>query len=520
MLRGDKEVNRGTSWLTWLAPFVAFAALVFATLANFLAHNEYPFARPEVGVLASGAVIGALGFTLLYARQRQRGRSFFEGLLAALFVDLNLTFSWSYLVTITVGLGVVAYTYFREASLLRPMAVIGTVILVSSVLGLNGSSEWIRSTPAKSTSSIGQRPGRALLHIILDEHIGIEGIPGADPEAAALKKELTSFYVSNGFTLYGRAYSEHLHTVNAIPHVLNYGRRLGRAANRTGVDVGPTVHFDTLSRQGYRLKILQFTFANLCRGTPHATCTTYDAASPVPTLRVPLSTSERTLLLLGKIYALSGLAKQWAPGRWTRPFREAGRSGSVGGLAAFDHLTKELRGAQLGDAYFAHIFAPHYPYTVRADCSYLPWREWKSRRSGVHLRERQRAYFAQVRCTTAKLQRALNAFRSSPGGAKGIVIIHGDHGSRITVRDPTNEDSRYLSKADMIAGFSTLFALQAPGVASQYVSEPESIARLLGEFSASGFHQQPVPRKGAKHEVTLDNRDWEPKRRYDLPKAW
>ena len=513
-------MNRVTSWLTWLAPFVAVAALVLATLANFLAHNEYPFARPEVGVLASGAVIGALGFTLLYAGQRQWGRSFLEGLLASLFVDLNLTFSWSYLVAIAVGLGVAAYTYFRESSLLRPMAVIGTVILISSVLGLNGSSEWIRYSPAKPTSSIEQRPGRALLHIILDEHIGIEGIPGADPEATALKKELTSFYLSNGFTLYGRAYSEHFHTVTAIPHVLNYGRHLGRAANKTGVDVGPTVHFDTLSRQGYRLKILQFTFANLCTATPNATCTTYEATSPVPTLGVPLSTSERALLLLGKIYGLSGLAKQWAPGRWTLPLREAGRSGSVAGLAAFDHLTKELSNAQVGDAYIAHIFAPHYPYTVRADCSYLPWREWKSRRSRVDLRVRQRAYFAQVRCTTAKLRQALNAFKSSPGGANGIVIIHGDHGSRITDRDPTDEESRYLSKADMIAGFSTLFALQTPGVASQYIREPESIARLLGEFSASGFRQQPVPRTGAKHEVTLDDRDWKPKRRHDLPKAW
>ena len=46
-----------------------------------------------------------------------------------------------------------------------------------------------------------------VVHILLDEHIGIEGL-GGDAAADAMKERLRSFYVNNGFRLFGGAYSE------------------------------------------------------------------------------------------------------------------------------------------------------------------------------------------------------------------------------------------------------------------------------------------------------------------------
>jgi hypothetical protein len=513
----------------------AGAAVVAATVTNFLAYNGYPLIRPEVGVLAAGTLVMTMVMACLYAGQRQWGRSLLEAVLAGLFVDFNITSDANYYVAIAVALGVGAYTFLRSASLLRPMAVIGAVIFVTSAAGLGKPSKWISTAKAKTASPpISNRPKTAILHIILDEHIGIEGIPTNLPDGARLKAELQSFYRANGFVLYGRAYSEYLHTINAVPNVMNYGKQLARSGSRNGVDVGPTVHFQKLADQGYRLKILQSSFAEFCAGTPFADCTTYSASSPTATLYVPLSTGERTQLLLAKMATLTALSRgaTSAVRRISKLFRragiaqprlphhEAGRSSTAGALMAFDALTAELHRAQPGDAYFAHLLAPHFPYIVRADCSYLPWEDWKSRLSRTAVSERQHAYFDQVRCTTAKLKIALNAFRRSSAGPNSVVIVHGDHGSRISRKDANLQNVGTFDESDLLAGFSTLFAVRAPKLTAKYIEEPQPIALLLRDFTTSQFQNAPRPLVGTKHSVMLDDGDWKPQRRYPLPEQW
>ena len=44
----------------------------------------------------------------------------------------------------------------------------------------------------------------AIVHIILDEHIGVEGLPATNPETPAIKQELRSFYQSRGFAQQSR----------------------------------------------------------------------------------------------------------------------------------------------------------------------------------------------------------------------------------------------------------------------------------------------------------------------------
>src|SRR5690606_25049734 len=106
------------------------------------------------------------------------------------------------------------------------------------------------------------------------------------------------------------------------------------------------------------------------------------ASSPTATLDLPLSIGERTQLLLAKLASLTSISQgaTLAVRRSAKLFRlagmvqprlphhEAARSSTAGALMAFDALTAELNRARAGDAYFAHILAPHFPYIVRADC--------------------------------------------------------------------------------------------------------------------------------------------------------
>ena len=72
----------------------------------------------------------------------------------------------------------------------------------------------------------------------------------------------------------------------------------------------------------------------------------------------------------------------------------------------------------------------------------------------------------------------------------------------------------------MIAGFSTLFAVRAPGVAAAYSNERLPLVPLFRDFAASGFRSAPHPTPPGKHTVFLADKDWKPVRRVPLPASW
>lgn len=508
--------------------FAAGSLLMGASLANFLAHNAYGYLHPEVALVASAVLALCAGMALFYRSQRAWGRALLEGLLAATFIDFNTDLLW---LAGLVGVGVGLVVWRSSQSVLGPMAVFGAVVLVTTLLGVGGDHAWIKREQHSAPSTALATPAPAILHLILDEHIGLEGLPGNDDGARRLRRELQSFYLAQGFAVYGGAYSEHLHTSNAIPHILNYGRALGQGTNAKGVVVGSTAHFRALAGKGYRLTVVQSDFADFCRGTTVRECVTYDSSSLRPTLAVPLTASERAGLITVKFLSLSDLAvnafRVWdaiaylsgsrAP---TLNLENDGRSSSVAALAAADVLIAKLREARPGDAYFAHLLLPHFPYVVRADCTFLPWESWEWRQSTASIESRQRAYYDQVRCTMRKVAQALTALERSPAGRNAVVIIHGDHGSRITRRDPNQVNMGKFSDSDLIAGFSTLFAVRAPGVGSAYFADAQPAADLLRDFVASDFSTAPRPVAARVRGVRLDGGQLKLSPRVPLPAEW
>ena len=54
-----------------------------------------------------------------------------------------------------------------------------------------------------------------VVHLIFDEFIGLAGIPSI-PDGEAARDQLRSFFLDNGFLVFGHAYSRFVHTRNAI----------------------------------------------------------------------------------------------------------------------------------------------------------------------------------------------------------------------------------------------------------------------------------------------------------------
>ena len=447
-----------------------------------------------------------------------------------MFVDLN---SDSHALLVAVGLGVGAFTFWRRTSLLGPMAVIGSVVLLTTLAGLGSRTPWLKVQSAKPAAAP-DKSLPAIVHIILDEHVGVEGLPAANPGMPALREKLKAFYARRGFALYGGAYGRHLHTVNAIPYTLNYGRRLGAGASMKGARIGRTDYLSGLARRGYRLEILQTDFVDFCSDATYEKCVTYWSASLAPTLSLPWGPADRARLIAIKFAALStiarGLQEPWnllAPRLRRHGFRaedlrihSSAASSTVAAMLAFDMLRDSAARIQPGQALFAHLLLPHYPYAVASDCRYLPHGKWKVRRFVHAQRVRESAYFDQLRCAQRKVDLVLDALAKSPAGANSIVIIHGDHGSRITKLDPNIRNAGRYSDADMIAGFSTLFAVRAPGVAPAYYRGRAPVASLLRDFALGDFRNAPSPSPDARPTVFLENRALKPVRAVALPAAW
>jgi hypothetical protein len=374
----------------------------------------------------------------------------------------------------------------------------------------------------------------AVLHIILDEHLGLEGFSALGPKGAELRKELEAAYVGAGFTMFSRAYSEHMHTANAIPQVLNYGRRLGLDHSSVGVKIGPTEHLQFLSKSGYTLRIFQSDFADICSGASYASCTTYDSFSLRPVLDVPLTATERAKLITLKFLTLSQLS-YWLLDGWNDAVPVARQIGlnppvakltstaltsSVASFAALDRLNSQLSAARPGEAHIVHLLLPHYPYVLSRECKLLPRSSWDWRVSNSPLAIKQRAYMEQVRCVTTKVLEAVELFRSSPGGKNGAVIIHGDHGSRITQIDPQLGSIGRFKDSDLIAAFSTFFAVRTANGEGGYVNDAQPITPLVHDFARRGFKSPPQVDPAAVRGVILDDSEWRPRVRVPMAKDW
>ena len=124
-----------------------------------------------------------------------------------------------------------------------------------------------------------------IVHIVLDEHIGIDGIPDDIEGGKQLKKALASFYVKEGFHLYSKAYSHYTRTYNSIPNLLNFMPRalddIYFADNKQGNILTKNNYFKYLSEKGYKIRVYQPNFINFCKADKvHlASCYTYPVHS-------------------------------------------------------------------------------------------------------------------------------------------------------------------------------------------------------------------------------------------------
>ena len=494
-----------------VAPFL----LLVTPLVAYLQYQRYSLANPEVVVFvllmaAAALVLGAVSVSV-----PALGIITLAGLITFV-VDIQARSpGLTRLGLLFLGLCGVLWLLRRHAH--QIVSLVTATLLVLSVFSPGSEAITTEQAPDAAAGASAAAVNRPLiLHLLLDEYIGVEGLP-PDLTPAGFKDARRSYFVDRGFRLFGKAYSEYPVTLWSMPHVFNllpggYVKNLTVAGPTRGSHrLTRNAYFERLSGLGYAIQVHSPDFLYPCPSGMSASCRAYPSRSLGVLERLDMPISGKLAVVAGTFLQQSEAyartqeryrrIRQQSAGRIPLPAWnwEQNVPAPAGTMPMFDAVAADLANAQRGTFVFAHILMPHYPYVYDANCAQRPEHEWLPRSDPdrvdvphgiINVPEgraaRYAAYFQQVECTERKITGLLDAI---PPRLRddAIVIVQGDHGSRITLLDPTTVSRRTLALSDYADSFSTMFAVRAPGIEPGYDLRMAPITCLLRTLVQSDF---------------------------------
>jgi hypothetical protein len=488
------------------AAMVLGALWVAGVFATYLRFNDYPLWRLDVAAGMALLAVGPVALGWLYGRVGRPARAGMLALFALLMAEFT---GVGGTMALAIGAAAGLAGWILERAVVRFGTVIGAVVLLSAMLGLSAHRPFLRTegTAAAAATASASAPPR-LVHLILDAHGGKPAFDLVDSAAPGTWAAIEGSYVRGGFSVWRGAYSRHYFTVRAVPEILGLGQFNARL-EADGGTAGRLRLFDRMRGAGYRVHVIQNEYEELCADNSVASCTTYDHGSLAQVTR--LGFRDRIALLLGSFAALSPtsthllklrdglsvrLMKMGLPvSPWLLDW--GAKPTPLTAMAASDALVARVAAMRPGEAVVAHLLLPHYPYGLDAECGVRPYGTWQLRRSYEPLAERRAAYAAQALCSAKMVERVAAA-----AGPQAIIVVHGDHGSRIVMNDPPTDPAKVTAE-QFASGYSTLFAVRIPGQAPRVADGMAPVSRLLDQLSAARWRQAPADLEDAAPMVFL-----------------
>jgi hypothetical protein len=541
-----------TTLLRHLANLSAPGLFWLATFLGFVRFHDYPVWRPEI-LLIGLALIG-LGIPiglLIAIRAKTLGAAALTLLLLGWAAETLLTrypdsfADWDAIVQSIVDWGgpFSLYAVLALGAVVIfgiPFALFALLgrnlgIVMATVFGVAAVSTVLLPAKAVVRGEIFSRDVEAnpdlplLIHLVLDEHIGIEGLPPEIDGSQALRDEIKAFYREYGFEVSARAFSQYTQTRNSLASMLNArppaDERLPGGKERRDGDLRDNLWFKILTDQGYRIRAYYFDYVDFCPQENKAiiSCFVYSGNSIGGLLEADLPTLSAAKVIFGSylqtLTSFSVLGRHWLKEmgwqdllpKWlmTRSYL-----GVPPSLAVLSQIRQDLRENPGGTAVFAHLLVPHHTYHYDRECRIQAntddWFHAVSRidarkelsiiNSPESRRRRYESYFDQLGCLYRTLREFLEDLEAADLLQGATIILHGDHGSRISLHSPNRESAERLSDADLIDNYSVLFAVRRPGSKPAYDLNLRSIQALFAER----FLGRPFPSENS--EVVLD--DW------------
>ena len=278
--------------------FLAPAFLIFTPFISFVNYNDYSYTAPEIWICLAGLAAIAFLCGLAGIVGGWPVRVLLTAGLLVLWVDLQFDWldesnPWPELRVIGVFVLALILSFAMRRHLSRIVTAVFATMLVSTVVLAAVHGPGSRDSGAATADSAGAttttepspraRPQLPILvHLILDEHIGIEGIPEDVPHGREMREFLREFFDTYGFRLFARAYSRYTDTQNSLPNLVNFASEPVDGAFTSGVEPYVLVsnrYFELLGRAGYNIHVYQSGFIDFCTASKKYTvqCSTWGA---------------------------------------------------------------------------------------------------------------------------------------------------------------------------------------------------------------------------------------------------
>jgi len=488
-------------------PFIAFGLLLLAPLVNFLQFNNYNFAAPE-SIIIIVVLLATAGFlSVIYRVAGWGGRVI---LISGL---ITLTFSFfpgwhSLLALLLTFLMALLLGMLFSRKLLELIVIFAAVFILAILLFPSPRPISVPQLTQRSEQAINTKLP-PIIYLVLDEHAGLAALPTLTPQEQQVKTRLQNFYQQSGFFVYASAYSHYPATANSLPNLFNYSTSnqddyyFPKTNDRVLVK---NDFFRLLTQKGYQIRVYQPDFIDYCQaqGAAISSCYTYPSLSMRNIEKVKLSFADRWLLLSKGFLLQSALFQlvmheyqdwlqpwlvkdgyQPPPWNWYQA-----RISSLTMPSIFARVQHDVSMQPQGTVFFAHVLAPHNPFAYDANCRLLPASQWQIARGPAPFvnslatkQARYALYEGQLVCVQKQLQMFFSQLQRAGIYQHAIIIVHGDHGSRIALHSLTPENKAQLTQQDFRDYYQTLFAVKLPGQGTGYDQQLRSLQQILAQVT-------------------------------------
>jgi len=153
----------------------------------------------------------------------------------------------------------------------------------------------------------------------------------------------------------------------------------------------------------------------------------------------------------------------------------------------FDKFIIDISNAQRGTMIFSHFMTPHAPYKLTTDCRvnnlpidagyYLGGERYNGDQNKIDIARKKfhNEYYMQSTCVLNKIEELLKKINQLRQFDDAIIIIHGDHGSRISIGNHIED----YKQRDFIDNYATFYAIRSPNIQAGYDCRLISLPRLF-----------------------------------------
>ena len=496
----DNNPDQASRVKPFFLQFGIFFVMMIYPLFSMTWRHQYPLATLEV--LLFFATISVL--SMLFALVTVACRPWLANVIVAICMTLVMILQFDLLFE---GAAVMfPATVLVALALGRKLHQFVFVVFITLILGAFIDSQWAHARNLSQIVKTDQQSSLApVVHIVLDGFIAPDGLP---PQSIPqfFRSEMIEFFRKNSFEIYNRAYSHYHTTQDSLTHAFNFTNDPDTVYGKSTVfhkslSVSQNRYFEILHHHGYAINIYQSQSFDFCQAVPDSNgrCLIYTIPN-FETIRENVSNPVlRFKILVTNLFNQSTVISMFLNNRmWLTDWGTSHYQPKV-----IDQIGDDLQVSR-GGVYFAHLLLPHAPFVYQNDCQLdynsEPWERYPISGLDVNAPDERIAryvrYLPQAKCALSEIERLFDRMRELDIYDDAFIIVHGDHGSGISLNRAHRLNQHKLTPEDYRDVFSTLFVIKPPS--GEYREHTETVSlnvlmkrttmRVLGQNQPEHIH--------------------------------